>query len=178
MIYVCFFLVYSSSSICTTCIQSDLSQDMAKIVTFEKILKLLFVSKKKVFSKSLLFLDVGDMIYVCFFLVLSSSSICTTCIQSDLSQDMAKMVTFEKNLKLLFVCKKKVFSKSLLYLDVGDMIYVCFFLVHSSSSICTTRIQSDLSQDMAKMVTFEKNLKLLFVSKKKVFSKSLRFLEM
>ena len=106
------------------------------------------------------------MIYVCFFLVHSSSPICTTCIQSDLSQDMAKMVTFEKNLKLLFVSKKKVFSKSLLFLDVGDMIYVWFFLVHSSSSICTTCIQSDLSQDIAKMITFEKNLKLLFVSKK------------
>ena len=139
---------------------------MAKMVTFEKNLKLLFVSKKKVFSKSFLFLDVGDMIYVCFFLVLSISSACTICNQSDLFLDMAKMVTFEKNLKLLFVSKKKVFSKSLLFLDVGDMIYVCFFLVQSSSSICTTCIQSDLSLDMAKMVTFEKNLKLLFVSKK------------
>ena len=66
------------------------------------------------------------MIYVCFFLVHSSSSTCTTCIQSELSQDMAKMVTFEKNLKLLFVSKKKVFSKSLLFLDVGDMICLLF----------------------------------------------------
>ena len=115
------------------------------------------------------------MIYVCFFLVLSISSAFAICIQSDLCLDMAKMVTFEKNLKLLFVSKKKVFSKSLLFLDVGDMIYVCFFLVQSSSSICTTCIQSDLSLDMAKMVTFEKNLKLLFVSKKKSSQKVLYF---
>ena len=35
------------------------------------------------------------MIYVYFFLVLSSSSVFTICIQSDLSLDMAKMVTFQ-----------------------------------------------------------------------------------
>ena len=63
---------------------------------FPENLKLLFVSKK-VFSKSLLLLDVGDIIYVCFFLVLSSSSVFTNCIQSDLSLDTAKMVTFQKN---------------------------------------------------------------------------------
>ena len=72
---------------------------------------------------------------------------------------------FPDNLKLLFVCKK-VFSKSLLFLDVGDMVYVCFFLVHSSSSICTTCIQSDLSLDMAKMVTFQKT-RNFSLSKKK-----------
>ena len=108
MRYVCFFLVLSCSSVCTICIQSELCLDMAKLVTFEKNLKLLFVSKKKVFSKSLLFLDVGDMIHVCFFLVLSISSAFAICIQSDLCLDMAKMVTFEKNLKLLFVIKKRL----------------------------------------------------------------------
>ena len=155
MIYVCFFLVLSISSAFAICIQSDLCLDMAKMVTFEKNLKLLFVSKKKVFSKSLLFLDVGDMIYVCFFLVQSSSSICTTCIQSDLSLDMAKMVTFEKNLKLLFVSKKKSSQNSCIFRDVGAIRYVCFFLVLSTSSVCTICIQYDLSLDMAKMVTFE-----------------------
>ena len=95
MIYVCFFLVHSSSSVCTIFFQSDLSLDLAKLVTFQKTGNF-SLSVKKVFSKSLLFLDVGDMIYVCFFLVLSSSSVFTICIQSDLSLDMAKLVTFQK----------------------------------------------------------------------------------
>ena len=96
------------------------------------------------------------MIYVCFFLVLSISLACTICIQSDLSLDMAKMVTFEKNLKFLFVSKKKSSLKSSVSTDVGDMRYVCFFLVLNSSSACTICIQSDLSLDKAKMVTFQK----------------------
>ena len=139
---------------------------MAKLVTFQKTWNF-SLSVKKVFSKSLLFLGVGDMIYVCFYLVLSISSVFTICIQSDLSLDMAKMVTFQKawNFSLSV---KKVFSKSLFFSrDVGVMRYFCFFLVLSSSSVCSIYIQHDLSLDMAKMVTFEKNLKLLFVSKKK-----------
>ena len=96
MIYVCFFLVLSSSSVCTICIQSDLSLDMAKLVTFQKTCNFSLSVKKSLLQKSSISRDVVDMRYVCFFLVLNSSSACTICIQSDLSLDKAKMVTFQK----------------------------------------------------------------------------------
>ena len=48
-------------------------------------------SKKSILLKSSISLDAFDIRYVCFFLVLISSSVCTICGQSDLSLDVAKM---------------------------------------------------------------------------------------
>ena len=53
------------------------------------------ISKKKSSLKTIS-RDIGDMRYVSFFLNLCNSSVCTTCIQSDLSLDITKMVTFQK----------------------------------------------------------------------------------
>ena len=89
---------------------------MAKLVNFQKTWNF-SLSVKKVFSKALLFLDVADMIYVCFFLVLSSSSVFNICIKSDLSLDMAKMVNFEKTWNFS-LSKKKCLYKSLLFLEM------------------------------------------------------------
>ena len=135
--------------------------------------KLLFVSKKSLLVKSSISRDVGDMRYVCFFGVFIRSPVCAICLQSDFSLESVQSANLPEKWKLLFVSKKK----SSISRDVGDMRYVSFFLVISSSSVCTVCIQSDLSLDMAKMVTFEKTW-YFSLSVKKIFSKSLLILEM
>ena len=69
---------------------------MAKLVTFQKTCNFSLSVRKSLLKKSSISRDVGDMRYVCIFLVLSCSSVCTICIQSELSLDMAKMVTLQK----------------------------------------------------------------------------------
>ena len=89
---------------------------------------------------------------------------------------------FKKNrkvaIKVAISKKRRLFSrKSSFSRDVGVMRYVCLFGVLSISPVCTICLQSDLSLESVQSVNLTEKWKFLFVSKK-VFSKSLLFLEM
>ena len=78
---------------------------------------------------------------------------------------------FKKNrkfaIKVAISKKRRLFSrKSSFSRDVGDMRYVCFFGVFSSSPVCTIYLQSDLRLESVESVKLPEKWKLLFVSKK------------
>ena len=78
---------------------------------------------------------------------------------------------FKKNrkvaIKVAISKKRTLFSrKSSFSRDVGDMRYVSFFGVFSSSPVCTICLQSDLRLESVQSVKLPEKWKLLFVSKK------------
>ena len=62
--------------------------------------------------------DVGDTRYVCFFGVFSGSPGFAICLQPDSSLESIQLWNLPEKSKLLFV-SKKVFSKSLLFLEMS-----------------------------------------------------------
>ena len=129
----------------------------------------LFINKKVFFFSRLCWNEISfsrgyaEMRYISFFGTFCLSIGCTNYLQPDLYQNSGRIGSSQQKLQLV---KKKTSLENSFSRDVGAMRFgdVCFFGVFSSFSICTVCLQSDLSLDMAKMVTFEKTS--LFISKK------------
>ena len=129
MRYVCFFLVFSSWSICTTCIKSRFESRYGQNGHFREKTWNFFLLVKKVFSKRLLFLDEicgGGIRFVCFFGVFSNYIGLYNLFAVWLERSFGINSKLVRKCKLLFVSKKSLLLKSSISQDVVDIRYVWF----------------------------------------------------